>query len=765
MKGPAIPASNSSSRTDTINIGVTGMHCASCAANLEKKLRAANGVVDAAVNLASGAARVQYDPDKTDSDRIEEVVLAAGFTPHLRGTLTGKGDTLGGAIPDRERMARQKEIRSLKIRFIVSAVLGIPLLVMAMGPHAGLPLPRFSDTASALIQFLLATPILLVNYSFFSRGILAVLKRGMANMDTLVAIGTGSAWLYSFIISIAIWSGRGEKGAMDLYYEVAGVLIVFILLGKWLESIARGKTSESIRALMGLQARTADVRRDGIQITVHVEEVLTGDEVHIRPGQSIPVDGTVIEGNSSVDESMLTGESIPVEKSEGDWVTGGTVNRHGSFHFRADKVGKDTALARIISLVEEAQGSRAPVQDLADKVSAVFVPTVFLLALAAFLFWTLAGKGFPFSLTVFITVLIIACPCALGLATPTAVMMGTGLGAQRGILIRSARALQLAHQADIVVFDKTGTLTRGEPVLTDIVPVKGVDEDHLLRLAASLEKNSEHPLADPILAEAGKRGLELFSPGSFKAVSGQGVRGMVEGRDILLGNRALAGMVPDSLEDALSALEQQGKTAMIAVQDGVPVGILAVADQPKDHSREAVQVLKSMGKTVMMITGDNERTARSVGREVGIDRIISEVLPEDKSREIKRLQEGGSKVAMVGDGINDAPALTQADVGIAIGTGTDVAIEAGDIVLIRDDVRDVAQAMKLSDYTMKKIRQNLFWAFLYNSIGIPVAAGILYPFTGFLVNPVVAGAAMAFSSLSVVSNALLMKRYKGGIEN
>jgi len=760
MKENAAQGLNSSPRNETIRIGVTGMHCASCAVNLEKKLRVSEGVVEASVNLASGAARIEYDPARTDPERIGKVIAGAGFTAHFREVGMDSGNAPVDGIPDRERMAREREIRGLKLRFVLSAALGLPLLLMAMGPHVGLPLPGFSDGVSALIQFLLATPILAINFSFFSRGILAVIRRGMANMDTLVALGTGSAWLYSFIISLGIWSGRGGKGAEDLYYEVAGVLIVFILLGKWLESIARGKTSESIRALMGLQARTADVIRDGLEMTVPLEEVLVGDVVHVRPGQSLPVDGLVLEGHSSVDESMLTGESIPVEKTRGDHVTGGTVNKSGSFRFRAEKVGKDTALARIIQLVEEAQGSRAPIQDLADRISAVFVPVVVLLALSAFLVWTLAGKGFFFSLGVFITVLIIACPCALGLATPTAVMMGTGLGARRGILIRSARALQLAHQADIVVFDKTGTLTRGEPVLTDVIPASGVDGDSLLRLAASLEKNSEHPLADPVVAAARERGLEIPDPQSFQSVAGKGVYGVVEDRRVILGNRSLAGPLPADLEKALTALEEEGKTVIIAAREGVPMGLIAVMDQPKGHAEEAIRELKTMGKRVLMITGDNGRTARAVGERVGIRKVIAEVLPEEKSGEIKKLQATGLKVAMVGDGINDAPALTQADLGIALGTGTDVAIEAGDIVLIRDDVRDVAEAMKLSNFTMRKIRQNLFWAFLYNSIGIPVAAGILYPFTGFLLNPMIAGAAMAFSSLSVVSNALLMKRYK-----
>ena len=812
--------------TVLLSMGITGMHCASCAGNVEKMLRKQDGVQEAVVNFASESASVRYDPTLTNIEKLARVITGAGYTPHVRtqeetgvlelkvvgmdnshcvGTVGGALDRLKGVVSeelfvneravirydesvvsreeilqvirksgympieltegkqDREREARRREIGTLKIKFIVSFLLGTPLLLLAMGPHLGLPIPRFSSGVEALVQFLLATTILVINHQFFSRGIVAVFRTRMATMDTLVAIGTGSAWVYSTTVTLAIWTGRGSYSSADLYYEVAGVLIVFILFGKWLEALAKGKTSEAIRALMGLQAKTALVIRNGEEKEVPVEEVHTGDIVLVKPGQKVPVDGTVVEGHSSVDESMLTGESIPVEKSVGDSVVGAAINRTGSFRFRAEKVGRDTALAQIIRLVEEAQGSKAPIQNLADRISAVFVPVVVAVAFAAFLVWILAGKTFIFALTVFIAVLIIACPCALGLATPTAVMRGTGIGAKNGILIKSAEALQIISRADTVVFDKTGTLTRGEPLLTDVLAMDGFAEEYLLETAAALEKNSEHPLAEAIINGAGGRGLMVRDPESFQSITGKGVLGVVNGSHVVLGNRALineTGVGLEGMETRIRALEEEGKTVMLILVDGKLAGMLAVADTPKDYAKEAVDDLRAMGKKVIMITGDNARTGQAIGLRLGIDTVLPEVLPSEKSDEIRRLQEEGSKVIMVGDGINDAPALTQADVGIAISTGTDVAIEAGDIVLMGGDVRGVAHAIDLSGFTMGKIRQNLFWSFLYNALGIPIAMGVLYPFTGFLLSPVVAGAAMAFSSLSVVLNSLHMKRYE-----
>jgi Cu+-exporting ATPase len=794
-------------------------------ASIEKALLKLDGVSEAAVNFASESASVRFDPSVNTYADLEKAIVDAGYTPHAReekaghlelkvvgmdnphclGTVKGALDRLEGITAkelfinerakidfdpsvidrekilktikdagytpveetgetlDREKEAREKEIRTLKFKFIFSALLGIPLVILTMGPMVGLPIPHLPAGLESVIQFLLATPILLVNYQFYTRGILAVVRTRMATMDTLVALGTGAAWIYSTAVMVAIWAGIQGYSAQNLYFEVAGLLVVFILMGKWLEAIAKGRTSEAIKSLMGLQARTALVVRNGQEIEIPVEEVHPGDEVLVRPGQKIPVDGIIIDGYSAVDESMLTGESIPVEKSAGDEVVGATINKTGSFRFKATKVGKDTALAQIIKLVEEAQGSKAPIQALADLISAYFVPAVVVIALLAFGIWMLTGQSFIFALTVFIAVLIIACPCALGLATPTAVMVGTGLGAKNGILIKSAEALQLAHRIDTVVFDKTGTLTKGEPELTDVVNFGDWNSDELLALAASVEKNSEHPLGEAIVDGALARDLDLSPPEDFHSITGKGVEGTVNGRKVVIGNRAYfeeAALDLTESNDAMVGLEEQGKTAMIVGVDGQIAGILAVADTLKEHSAAAVKVLHKMGKEVVMITGDNRRTGEAIAAQVGISKVLSEVLPQDKSAEVKKLQSDGLKVAMVGDGINDAPALTQADIGIAIGSGTDVAIESADIVLIKDDIRDVVMAMDLSSFAMRKIKQNLFWAFIYNTLGIPIAAGVLYPFTGFLLSPIIAGAAMAFSSVSVVTNSLLMRRYR-----
>jgi Cu+-exporting ATPase len=809
----------------TVSIGITGMHCASCAASIEKALLRLDGVTKANVNFASESAMVRYDPAVNSYADLQNAIKDAGYTPHVRlekdghlelkivgmdnphclGTVKGALERLkgikskglfineraiidfdpsiirkeqilqtisdAGYTPveetaetlDREKEARKREIVSLKFKFILSVILGIPLVSITMGPMIGIPVPRIGAKAESLVQFLLATPILLINYQFYTRGILAVIRTKMATMDTLVALGTGAAWLYSTAVMASIWIGTQGYSAHNLYFEVSGLLIVFILLGKWLEAIAKGKTSEAIKSLMGLQAKTALVVRDGREMEIPVEEVHVGDEVLVKPGQKISVDGVITEGYSAVDESMLTGESIPVEKSVGSVVVGATINRTGSFRFRATKVGKDTALAQIIRLVEEAQGSKAPIQALADIVSAYFVPAVVVIALLAFTVWMLAGQSFVFALTVFIAVLIIACPCALGLATPTAVMVGTGLGAKNGVLIKSAEALQAAHKVDTIVFDKTGTLTRGKTELTDLVTFGDWNVDEVLAMAASVEKHSEHPLGEAIVKSAFDKGLELTTPENFSSVTGKGVAGTIGGRKVVIGNRANfleAGLNLKDSEEAMTGLENQGKTSMIVSVDNKIAGILAVADTLKEHSAAAVRALQKMGKEVVMITGDNRRTGDAIAAQVGIKKVLSEVLPQDKSAEVKKLQESGLKVAMVGDGINDAPALTQADIGIAIGSGTDVAIESGDIVLIKDDIRDVVMAIDLSRFAMRKIKQNLFWAFVYNTLGIPIAAGVLYPFTGFLLSPIIAGAAMAFSSVSVVSNSLLMRRYR-----
>ncbi|MEW6490126.1 MAG: heavy metal translocating P-type ATPase, partial [Thermodesulfobacteriota bacterium] len=724
-------------------LSLTGVDSAHCAGLVEKALGGLPGVESASVNLATSRARVAYDPSRIRVSRMIEAVKAAGY----------------GARPaesrDAETEAREADSRHFRVRLLVAWSFALPLLYVAMGEMVGLPVPRLTHREMGLLQLALCTPIVAAGFHFYANGSRALWNLS-PNMDSLVAIGTGTAYLYSLYQTF--WGGG------HLYFEVAGLLLAFILLGKTLEAIARGKTSQAIKKLVGLQPRTARVFRDGREIEVPVEEVEVGDRVRVRPGEKIPVDGRVLEGSSAVDESMITGESLPVEKGLGDVVIGATVNKTGTFLFEATRVGSETALAQIIHLVEEAQGSKAPIQDLADKVAAVFVPAVVLLAALALHAW-LTPEGAPLgpALTAFIAVLIIACPCALGLATPTAVMVGTGRGAELGILIKGAAALQQAGEVQAVVFDKTGTLTRGEPRLTDAVPAPGFAAPELLALAAAAETGSEHPLGEALVTAAREQDLELPRAEGFRAEPGKGISAQVEGRRVLVGTARFlseAGVDPAPLLAEKERLEGEGKTALCVGVDGRPAGLLAVADTLKEHSREAVAALKRLGVQVLLLTGDNRRTAEAIGRQVGIDRVLAEVLPAEKAREVTALQAEGLTVAMVGDGINDAPALTQADVGIALGTGTDVAIESADIVLVKDDLRDVVRAMDLSRYTLRKIRQNLFWAFVYNTVGIPIAAGALYPFTGWLLNPMIAGAAMAFSSVSVVTNSLLMRNYR-----
>jgi len=825
---PAPETEAPSGRKEKTIVGITGMHCSSCVVTIENSLKKVDGVMDAKVNFASEKAHIEYDPTRVTREKLEEAILRTGYkpirregiistlnlkvigmdNPHCLTIVEGALNSLKGITEkklyvnerakiefdtslltkdkiketikaagytpieeeeitaDIEKQARDKEIKSLKVRFSISLILSIPLLYLAMAHHLGLPVSHSILGNMALIQFLLTTPIVIAGYQFYTKGFGSVINTRTANMDTLVALGTGAAYVYSLFVSIAIWTGSPKYGMENLYYEVAGILIAFILLGKWLEAIAKGRTSEAIKKLLGLQPSIAIVIRNGREEEIPIEEVIVGDVVLVKPGQKIPVDGKVISGHSSVDESMVTGESIPVEKTPGGEVIGATINKTGSFKFAATKVGKDTALAQIIRLVEEAQGSKAPIEELADRISASFVPVVVLIGIIVFVIWLLAGKGFVFALTVGIAVLIIACPCALGLATPTAVMVGTGIGAQNGVLIKSAQSLQLAGKIDTIVFDKTGTLTRGKPELTDVVKLDAISENEILRFAAIAEKNSEHPLGEAIIEGARAKGIDIPEPEVFESITGRGVSARYQNRMILLGNRKLMEERNIDLskgDKILKDLEAQGKTAMIVASDNSVLGIVAVADTLKENAKQAIRAIKRMGKEVIMLTGDNRRTGEAIARQLGIEKVLAEVLPQDKANEIKRLQEQGLKVAMVGDGINDAPALTQADIGIAIGTGTDVAIESGDIVLIKDDLRDVVMAIDLSRYTMKKIKQNLFWAFFYNSVGIPVAAGALYPFTGFLLNPIFAGAAMSFSSVSVVSNSLLMKRYKRNI--
>lgn len=734
----------------TLKIG--GMHCASCAHTIENSVERLEGVSNATVNFAAEELKTEFNPEKTSEEDIEDMVEKAGY--RIVDALE---------MQEQEEERKKEEIKKQKLKFIFTAILSIPLLYVAMGPHVGLSLPSFISNNIAIIQLLLTTPIILIGYQFYTTGFGSVFKSGTANMDTLVAVGTGSAYVYSLVISIFIWTGSNSYGANDLYFEVAGVLIMFILLGRWLEARAKGQTSEAIKKLMGLQAKTATVERDGEEKEVAIEEVKEGDIVIVKPGEKIPVDGKIIEGQSSIDESMISGESMPIDKTKGDKVIGSTINKTGSFKFKATGVGSDTVLAQIIKMVKDAQGSKAPIQKLADKISAYFVPGVIGIAILSFIIWMVLGFQFSFALTIFVTVLIISCPCALGLATPTAVMVGTGLGAENGILIKSAPALQKTHEVDTIIFDKTGTLTKGEPEVTNIMTLSEESEDGILRLAAMIEKRSEHPLGEAIVKAAKDKNLRIPNPKSFNSITGSGVKATYNQQPYYLGNRKLMkdqGVnLKENIED-IEDLEGQGKTVMILARRTNIIGLIAVADTLKENSREAVSQLQAMGKEVVMITGDNMITGEAIASQVGIKRVLSEVLPEDKANEVKKLQQKGHKVAMVGDGINDAPALTQADIGIAIGSGTDIAIESGDIVLVKEDLRDVVNAIDLSNYTMKKIRQNLFWAFVYNSIGIPVAAGILYPFTGWLLSPIIAGAAMAFSSVSVVTNSLTMKRYK-----
>jgi Cu+-exporting ATPase len=752
-------------KKEKIEIRIAGMHCAACALNIEKSLKRAKGVLSANVNYASEKAYVELDPSLTTPEKVQGVIKKAGYQPL----------GLEGQPNDREKEAREREIRSLKIKFAFSAALNSVIFLGAF-PEWFPWVPAFLQNPLALLA--LATPVQFWAGSMFYRGFFSALKNRTTDMNTLIAVGTSAAYFYS--AGVVLMPGLFvPQGAMpSLYFDTAGAIIALILLGRLFESLAKGRTSEAIKRLMGLQPKKARVLRGSREMEIPIEEVKVGDIVIVRPGEKIPVDGVVVYGHSTVDESMLTGESIPVEKSKGSKLIGATINKNGLLRFRAQKIGKDTVLSQIIKLVEDAQGSKAPIQRYADRVASYFVPSVILIAISSFAFWYFLGPSvlsgspflaayisstpFLFSFTVFISVLIIACPCALGLATPTAIMVGTGKGAENGILIKSGSGLENARRVDTVVFDKTGTLTKGRPEVTDIIPF-GISRSELLKMAAIAEKGSEHPLGDAIIRKAKSERIAIPDGKGFRALSGKGVTISFGGRKILLGNRALMNdnrIATGSAERTLSRLEKEGKTAVMVSINRKLAGFISVADTPKEHVKEAIRKLKGMGKEIVMITGDNRRTAEAVAKGLGIGRVIAEVLPGEKAGEIKKLQMKGKVVAMVGDGINDAPALAQSDVGIAIGSGTDIAIEAGEIVLIKNDVRDVAAAIELSSYTIRKIKQNLFWAFIYNTAGIPIAAGALFAGTGFLLNPVIAAGAMAFSSVSVVSNSLLMKGYR-----
>lgn len=738
---------------------IDGMTCASCAQTIEKVVGKLEGLKTVNVNLATEKMTVDYEENKLSAADIVAAVENAGY--HAKESLDQE------AQADLDKAKKEKHIKEMWRRFWQSAVLTVPLLYIAMGEMVGLPLPEIIQPMMyperfALLQLILALPVVIIGRQFFIVGFKALFK-GHPNMDSLVSLGTSAAFLYSLYGTVMTLLGS-EHFVMSLYYESAAVILTLITLGKYFEAVSKGKTSEAIKKLMGLAPKTAIIIREGKEVEISVDEVKTGDIIVVKPGEKIPVDGVIVSGTSAVDEAMITGESMPVEKKTGDKVIGASINKNGSFQFEATKVGKDTTLSQIIKLVEDAQGSKAPIAQLADKVSGVFVPIVIVLAVLAGVAWFFLGQeSWIFALTITISVLVIACPCALGLATPTAIMVGTGKGAENGVLIKSGDALETTHKIKTIVFDKTGTITEGKPVVTDIIVAASLAEDKLLSLSAAAEKGSEHPLGEAIVQAAAEKNLTLSPLDSFEAIPGHGIEVTIEGQMLILGNKKLMNQRNITLggfEERSNQLAQEGKTPMYISNGSELLGIIAVADTIKPSSIKAIDKLHRMGIEVAMITGDNRRTAEAIAKQVGIDRVLSDVLPEDKANEVKKLQKEGKKVAMVGDGINDAPALAQADIGIAIGSGTDVAMESADIVLMRSDLMDVPTAIELSHATIKNIKENLFWAFAYNTLGIPVAMGILYLFGGPLLNPMIAGAAMSFSSVSVLLNALRLKRFK-----
>jgi Cu+-exporting ATPase len=740
-------------RGETVTLPIRGMTCAACVSTLERGLHKVPGVLSVTVNLATSRGTVTYLPSAIDVNGLRHAVEDLGYeTPEATSPAEGA-----------EHRAREREMEVLRHKFLVGAILS-GLVMLGSMPELVPWWPAI--LANYYTLWALTTPVQFWVGWQFLRGFVRALRHGTADMNTLVAIGTMAAYLYSVGVTLAPQFFSVGSIHVAVYFDTAAVLITLIVLGRWLEAKARGRTSEAIKRLLGLQPKVARVRRGGAEIDLPVEEVAVGDLIVVRPGEKIPMDGIVREGYSSVDESMLTGESLPIEKAPGASVVGASLNKMGSFVFEATRVGKETVLAQIVRLVESAQGSKAPIQRLADRVAGIFVPVVVGLSVLTFGVWYVVGPAptFTYALSNFMAVLLIACPCALGLATPTAIMVGTGRGAEEGILIKSAESLEIAHRVQTVIFDKTGTLTRGEPVVTEVVVVDAVERDEVMRLAAGAEWGSEHPLGKAIVAKANDTAIAVPPAQDFEATPGQGVQARVDGKLVRLGKPQFLldhGIALNGLEKEAERLAQGGQTPMYVAADDKAIGVIAVADTVKPGARAAVVALQAMGIDVAMITGDNPRTAAAIAQEVGIDRVLAEVLPQDKAAEVKNLQAEGHVVAMVGDGINDAPALAQADVGIALGTGTDVAIETADIALLRDDLMGVATSIRLSRRTMQTIRQNLFWAFFYNAMLIPVAAGVLYPVFGMLLNPMFAGAAMAFSSVSVVTNSLRLRHFKG----
>lgn len=740
-----------------------GLQCAGCVSTVEKVVRDLPGVKEANVNLATEKMMVQFNPKEADVQKIMETVSLAGYQAIL---INDEEDVL-----EKTAIKKEKQLQSLKVRAWVSGVFAIVLLYIAMGEMIGLPLPQILQPMEhpivfSVTQLILVTPILWVGRSYFVNGFKALIRKH-PNMDSLVALGTSAAILYSVWSTIRILGGEYHY-VMHLYVESAAVILAFITVGKYFETLTKGRTSQAIQSLVALSPKVATVIRDGKEVEVPVEELQIGEVVFVRPGEKIPVDGVILSGESFVDESMITGESVPVFKKEGSKVVGATLNTTGSFQVEVTQIGKDTTLSQIIRLVEEAQGSKAPIAAIADRVAGIFVPIVMGLSLLAGLYWGLiGGESFEFVVTVMISVLVIACPCALGLATPTAIMVGTGFGAKRGILIKSSAALEEAGHVGVVLLDKTGTITNGKPKVVDIQVFNDYSKEEVLNIAASIEKHSEHPLGKAIVEEVEKQEFDVLPIEQFQSISGMGIQGIVDGKEVLLGNHLLLqnqGIAVDDFNTVIDEVASQGQTAMFVVIQKQVAGIIVVADTIKATSKEAIQQMKALGLQVRMVTGDHEKTAKAIANEVGIETVYSQVLPNEKASVVQQLLDEGYQVAMVGDGINDAPALAKATVGIAIGSGVDVAIETADMVMMQDDLRLVAKTIQLSKMTMMTIKENLFWAFIYNVIGIPVAMGVLHFFGGPLLSPMIAGAAMSFSSVSVVLNALRLNHKLSKLE-